>query len=75
MLILPGRKTEPNLVLCMFDASKAALKAASFPRRLACLSLVVQLPLYTSPVDESLPEHHLISAEPSRTFFGPLGAG
>jgi len=75
MLILPGRKTEANLVLCTSDASKVAFKAASFPRRSAFLSLVVQLPFYTSPVDESLLEHHLISAEPSHTFFGPLGAG
>lgn len=74
MLSVPGRKT----VLSIFSASKAAFKATAFPcsiphNRYAFLSSL--LPLYTLPVDESLPEHHLISAEPSHTFFGPLRAG
>lgn len=61
---------QPQAVLAMSDVTRAApgllQLSLSFPR--------VQLLLYKSPVDESLPEHHLISAEPSHTFFVLLGA-
>lgn len=56
---------QPQVVL-MSDGSRAAPR---LPHSLqVSLSFPGALLLYKSPVDESLPEHHLISAEPSHTF-------